>query len=175
MKESVKYLNNSELIDIFKEKTEWNLSRVKLLVGLICAVCKLQTVNFPKLAQGLGGSALFESNLRRIQRFFAEFFIDSDLIAKIVFSLLPHTTPLRLSIDRTNWKFGETNINIFAISVCYCGIGIPLLWTMLPKRGNSNQQERTDLINRYIRLFGILSIESILADREFIGDEWIGD
>lgn len=175
MNAKVNYLENNELVEIFKKKTGWNLARVKLLVSLICAVCKLQTVNFPKLAQGLGGNALFDSNLRRIQRFFAEFIVDSNLIAKIVFSLLPHTAPLRLSIDRTNWKFGKTDINIFAISVCYCGIGIPLLWTMLPKRGNSNQQERIDLINRYIRLFGILSIESILADREFIGDEWIGD
>lgn len=46
---------------------------------------------------------------------------------------------------------------------------------MLPKSGNLNQQERIELIERYIRLFGILSIESILADREFIGDVLIAD
>jgi len=165
----------NELVEFFSKKTGWNLARVKFLVAIVCSMCKLQTVNYQKLAQGLGGKALLESNLRRIQRFFAEYAVDNDLMAKIVFSLLPHTAPLRLSLDRTNWKFGKTDINILAISVCYCGVGIPLLWTMLPKTGNSNQQERIDLIERYISLFGIHSIESILADREFIGDNWIGD
>lgn len=98
---------HNELVEVFKEKTGWNLSRVKLLVAIICAVCILQTVNFQKLSQGLGGNAQLESNLRRIQRFFAEFIVDNDLIARIVFSLLPHTEPFRLSLDRKNWKFGK--------------------------------------------------------------------
>ena len=97
------------------------------------------------------------------------------MIAKIIFSLLPIEAPYRLCLDRTNWKFGIIDINILAIGVCYRGVAIPLLWTMLPKRGNSNQKERTDLINHFIRLFGTQSLECILADREFIGDEWIAD
>lgn len=165
----------NKLIASMKEKTNWNLARVKFLVAFITTVCKLQTVNFTKLAQGLGGVILFESNLRKIQRFFAEFLIDGDLIAKMIFSLLPGQAPYRLCLDRTNWKFGATDINILTISICYNGVSIPLLWTMLAKQGNSNQKERMDLINRYIRLFGVQCIENILADREFIGDEWIAD
>ena len=46
---------------------------------------------------------------------------------------------------------------------------------MLAKHGNSNQKERIELINRYLRLFGVQSIENILADREFIRDDWIAD
>jgi len=163
------------LIFSFKEKTQWNLSRVKFLVAFIAAACKLQTVNFQKLAQGLGGTSQVDSNLRKIQRFFAGFIVDGDLIAKIIFALLPSQPPYRLCLDRTNWQFGILDINILTISVCYQGVAIPLLWTMLPKRGNSNQKERTELINRYINLFGAQSIENILADREFIGDDWIAD
>ena len=165
----------NKLIASMKEKTNWNLARVKFLVAFITTVCKLQTVNFTKLAQGFGGTTQVDSNLRKIQRFFAGFLIDGDLIAKIIFSLLPGQAPYRLCLDRTNWKFGATNINILTISICYNGVSIPLLWTMLAKRGNSNQKERTDLINRYIMLFATQSIEGILADREFIGDEWIAD
>ncbi|MEA3445980.1 MAG: IS4 family transposase [Bacteroidota bacterium] len=164
----------NQLVGIFQEKTGWNLARVKFLVYFICALCKLQTVNFKKLAQGPEGTSLAESKLRRIQRFFAGFQIDEDLIAKIIFSFLPLKPPYRLSLDRTNWKFGSTNINILAIGICFEGVAIPLMWVMLPKRGNSNQKERTALIDRYIRLFGTESIEGILADREFIGDKWIG-
>ena len=43
---------------------------------------------------------------------------------------------------------------------------------MLDKRGNSNQEERKLLILRYIYLFGLQSIDCIIADREFIGQEW---
>jgi len=174
MNTKIEYKTN-KLIFSFKERTHWNLARVKFLVAFITTVCKLQTVNFTKLAQGLGGVTLVESNLRKIQRFFAEFVVDADLIAKIIFSLLPGQAPYKLCLDRTNWQFGSTDINILTVSICYNGVSIPLLWTMLAKRGNSNQKERTDLINRYIRLFGAQSIENILADREFIGDDWIAD
>lgn len=32
-----------------------------------------------------------------------------------------------------------------------------------------------ELVNRYISLFGVNKIEGILADKEFIGDDWIRD
>lgn len=53
------------------------------------------------------------------------------------------------------------------------GLSLPILWTMLDKRGNSNQDERKVLINRYIRLFGLQTVGCIIADREFIGQEWV--
>jgi hypothetical protein len=165
----------NKLIMFFKDKTHWNLARIKFLVAFITALYKVKTVNFLKLAEGLGGQSQIESNLRKIQRFFAGYFIHGDMVAKLIFSLLPCQTPYRLCLDRTNWKFGKTDINILTLGVCYEGVAIPILWSMLAKRGNSNQKERTDLINRYIELFGTNTIESILADREFIGDKWIGD
>ncbi|MFW6223142.1 MAG: IS4 family transposase [Bacteroidota bacterium] len=166
---------SNELVSILSDKTGWNLARVRFLAAFICSLCKLQTVCYVKLAQDLSPTAKFESNLRRIQRFFADFIVDSNLIAKIIFSMLPSEPPYRLSLDRTNWKFGATNINILMISICHQGVGIPLIWSMLDKRGNSNEQERKDLLDRYIKLFGHKSIESIGADREFIGDKWIDD
>ena len=44
---------------------------------------------------------------------------------------------------------------------------------MLDKRGNSNWKERTWLIDRFIRLFGAECIDSLVADREFVGKEWV--
>ncbi len=44
---------------------------------------------------------------------------------------------------------------------------------MLPKRGNSNCEERTTLIKQFIELFGKDCIEAVVADREFIGNEWL--
>ena len=44
---------------------------------------------------------------------------------------------------------------------------------MMSKSGNSSTGERIDLMNRDITLFGIETIECLLADREFIGEHWI--
>lgn len=130
---------------------------------LVCSLCKVQTVTFDKLANAFDARAQSDSSLRRIQRF----------IAKLVFSLLPKQDKLKLTIDRTNWKFGKTDINIFMLGVVYQGVAFPLLFTMLDKRGNSNSQERIELIERFISLFRKQCIECLVADREFIGEKWV--
>lgn len=89
-------------------------------------MCKLQTVSFVKLVQGSEGQATYESSYRRIQRFFAGFLIERHLLARLIFALLPDNPPYRLSMDRTNWQFGSTDINILMLCVCYKGMAIPL-------------------------------------------------
>ena len=150
-----------------------NLSRLKLIAMFVFALCKVQTVGFEKLANAFDSEATAGSSLRRIQRFIAQYVLDSDLIAKLIFGLLPQRGNLKLSIDRTNWKFGQTDINIFMLAVTYKGVAFPLLFKMLDKRGNSNCKERIDLVNRFIRLFGTNCIDCLMADREFVGDDWI--
>ena len=79
----------------------------------------------------------------------AEYLLDTDLIAKLIFRLLPHDPPFRLAMDRTNWKFGQQDINVLVIGVVYHGVAFPLLFQLLPKFGNSNTNERIELIERY--------------------------
>ncbi len=52
-------------------------------------------------------------------------------------------------------------------------IRIPLMWTILPTGGCSNQRERISLMRRYLAIFGPDSISWLLADREFIGATWV--
>jgi len=150
-----------------------NLSRLKLMAMFVFALCKVQTVGFEKLANAFDSQAQAASSLRRIQRFVAKYVLDPDLIAKLIFGLLPHKENLKLCIDRTNWKFGQKDINIFMLGVAYKGVAFPLLFKMLDKVGNSNTKERIDLIERFIRLFGTDCINCLVADREFVGDNWI--
>ena len=77
-------------------------------------------------------------------------------------------------MDRTNWKFGEFNINILMLGITYKGIAFPLIFSLLSKRGNSNREERKKIMERFIRLFGAECIDCLVADREFIGKEWTG-
>ena len=150
-----------------------NKARIKFVCLFISALCKVQTVCLSKLAIAFDTPANSNSSQRRIQRFIAGYPLDSNIIAKMIFSILPHNPPYQLTIDRSNWKFGETDINIFMLGVVYEGVAYPLLFSMLPKRGNSNTKERIELIERYINLFGIETIDAILADREFVGEDWM--
>ena len=43
---------------------------------------------------------------------------------------------------------------------------------LLDKRGNSNTQERIEIMAGFIKQFGKASIRGVLADREFIGQKW---
>ena len=151
-----------------------NLARIKLMALLLHALCVVQTVSLHKLADAMPTTVDKDSNLRRLQRFFAKYVLDLDIIARMIFSLLPVKTGLVLSMDRTNWKFGEFNINILMLGITYKGIAFPLIFSLLPKRGNSNREERKKIMEHFIRLFGAECIDSLVADREFIRKEWTG-
>lgn len=163
----------SELQDILGKELPINAARIKFMVLLMTALIKVQSVNFERLAQGFDNPVELSSNLRRIQRFFASFSLERDLMARLLFKILPFKGPYRLTLDRTNWKFGQRNINILILGVIYKGLSLPILWTFLgDKRGNSDQRERIELMERFMRLFGLQTIEFITADREFIGEQW---
>lgn len=57
--------------------------------------------------------------------------------------------------------------------LCYVikGVSIPLRWRQLDKRGNSTQKERQDLLDKAMEI-ARLSRALLLADREFIGENW---
>ena len=79
---------------------------------------------------------------------------------------------VQLTLDRTNWKWGKRDINILMLAIVYRGIAIPIVWTLLNKRGNSDTKERIALIQRFISIFGKDRIVNVFADREFIGEKW---
>ena len=59
------------------------------------------------------------------------------------------------------------------ISVAWNGVGIPLIWMLLPTAGNSNTSERTELLDRLRAAFPDMKIAALMGDREFIGDVWM--
>ena len=172
-KDSVKV---NQILPIMQEHFGQNINpaRIKLMALLLHALCVVQTVSLHKPADAMPTSVDKDSNLRRLQRFFAGYVLDLDIIARMIFSLLPVKTGLVLSMDRTDRKFGEFNINILMLGITYKGIAFPLIFSLLPKRGNSNREELKKIMERFIRLFGAECIDSLVADREFIGKEWTG-
>lgn len=155
-----------------KAGTSWHLARQKMIFALIFSLIETKSVQFHDLATKLNPAARDNSNLRRIQAFFAHYQLDYRVIAYALMSFVP-TKKCRISIDRTNWQFGQQNINILTLTVYCHGVGLPILFEMLDKKGNSNAQERIDLLAQFVDLFGKERILSLTADREFIGKNWL--
>ena len=137
------------------------------------ALLRVKTVNLAELATGFRSNVKTDSNYKRLQRFFKDFELDYSAIAKIVVALMEIPQPWVLSTDRTEWSFGKTRFNILMLGVVHDGVAYPLLWEMLDKKGNSNSDERMDLLDRFQEIFPHAEVAYICGDREFVGREWL--
>ena len=149
-------------------------TRRETLSWLALLIMQQGTISLWRLAAYVASAAQTASVQRRFYRFFQFVRLDGTHSARVVVELLGLSgKPWVLAIDRTNWDFGKTTINILMISVAWNGMGIPLLWTLLPTAGNSNTSERTDLLDRLRAAFPDMKIAALMGDREFIGDTWM--
>ncbi len=156
--------NHIKLSDTRRETLAW-LALLIMQQGTICLW---------RLAAYVASPAQTDSVRRRFYRFFQHVKLDGAAAACVVVDLLGlFGKPWVLAVDRTNWEFGKTTINILMVSVIWNDMGIPLIWTLLPKAGNSNTLERTDLLDRLRAVFPDMKIASLMGDREFIGDAWM--
>ncbi|TNC93826.1 MAG: hypothetical protein FD118_4256, partial [Rhodocyclaceae bacterium] len=162
----------SELQDTLSHFLDWNKARLNCLVQILQALFTVRTVNLTQIATAFRTQAKEASSYRRIRRFFTEFSFDISRIVFVVLRLFPLEGKYLLILDRTNWKWGKTPINILMLSVAYRGIAIPLFWAVLNLEGNSCPEDRISILQRVLQHFGIQKIEALLADREFVGKAW---
>jgi hypothetical protein len=155
------------------EHLNWHGARLSFLAHFLLALIKVRSVNLAELATGFGGKAQVASHYKRLQRFFRSFTLDYNVLARLLIRLVPvGEGPWYLTLDRTNWQFGKADLNLLVLGIAYQGIALPLFWTVLDKAGNSNTAERVALLQRFIAVFGVNHIAALLADREFIGEDW---
>ena len=150
----------------------WNRARIKFVARFLLALYSQRTVNLTRLATALSGHASEASNYKRLQRFLHSFEIPYAEVAHLVVKLLGAPSPYTLALDRTNWKIGQVEVNILLLSIVYRGIGFPLVWRILPHAGNSDTNERITLLEIFLDLFGVESIQCLCGDREFVGKAW---
>jgi len=149
-------------------------TRRETLGWLALLVMQHGTICLWRLAAYVTTEATTDSVRRRFYRFFQYVKLDGAMAARVVVDVLGISgKPWVLVMDRTNWEFGKTTINILMISVMWNGVGVPLIWTLLPSAGNSNTRTRVCLLNRLRKAFPNLKIVSLMADREFIGERWM--
>jgi hypothetical protein len=163
----------SELKNILVEKLNWNKARVDCFTLMLLALFAVRTVNLSEIAVGMSSKAQMASRYKRLQRFFKSFSINYLAIAKFIFGLFfsDQNKKFYLTIDRTNWFWGKSKINILTLAIAYEGVAIPIFWTLLDKAGNATAQEHQAIIERFVNLFGKGRIEGVLGDREFASGE----
>lgn len=91
----------SQIFPIMQEhfKKTMNLARIKLMALLLHALVVVQTVSLHKLADAMLTIVDKDSNLRRLQRFFAKYVLDLNVLVRMIYSLLPVKTGLVLFND----------------------------------------------------------------------------
>lgn len=167
-------LFSNALSEAVIKHTDLSDTRRETLGWLAFLIMQQGTICLWRLAAYVTTAAQTDSVRRRFYRFFQFVNLDGSLAARVVADLLGLAgKPWELAIDRTNWDFGKTTINILMISVIWNGMGIPLIWVLLPKQGNSNTWTRVCLLNRLHKIFPAIKIVSLMGDREFIGDKWM--
>lgn len=158
----------SELRAMIGEILNWNKARLDCFVKMLIALFAVRTVNLSELAVAFASEAELSSRYKRLQRFFGQFKFDFSSISRWIFRLFfSESKPVYLTLDRTNWYWGKSKINVFMLGIAYEGLAIPLVWNLLPKAGNSNFKEQKALLSQFITLFPKVKIAGLLADREF--------
>ena len=149
-----------------------NGARLTCLSTLLLVLVQEKTVNLASLSLAFQGRAEPESAYRRIKRFFTEVRLDKVKVAQLILNLLP-PPPYTVCVDRTNWQFGNLDINILVIAIADRGVAFPIVWSFLNKGGNSSSEERISLLQCFFELVAPKDVAFFLADREFIGVTWV--
>lgn len=140
---------------------------------MLTAVLQAKDVRHAELAQRLPGDAKVSSQIRRVERFFDQHPLDQLDLARLVLTLLTDTKPRTFLLDRTNWQLGSQHVNVLVLAVCWRGVAVPLLFELLPHGGSSDQAIRQQLLDDALTLLSVRQIAVVIADREFIGQDWM--
>lgn len=160
------------LSQLLSNHIEMHPARRSLLVAMVFSMLRTGKSTLKGLAEGISSMSSMDSKIRKIQAFFKEQSIDWIAAGLVIVLLLGTSDQVKIILDRTNWKYGKSNINYFVASIELYGTAIPICWILLDKRGNSSTAERIRLMEMVFQIISPDRIECILADREFIGDEW---
>lgn len=168
----MKQYNINQLRERLQLHFHWNFHRIRFLSRFITGLIICSTVNLTRIALLYNSEANHKSNYRSLQRFFKLYKLDYIEYMHFVLKHLPKKEKLYLVMDRTNWKFGRSPINILMLGIIYKNQCFPFCWELLEKGGSSCSSERKELLQRAIAVLGKDRIQGLLGDREFIGARW---
>jgi precorrin-6B methylase 2 len=149
--------------EALKENIQGSRHAIKLIAKFVVALLKTRTSNLVKIANAVETEAESNSVYRQFQRFLK----NENEVSINYLKFLKIEGKLKVLIDRTEWKFGETWINILTLSVAYKQAAIPICWEVVNRKGNATALEHTAIIKKLVEALGVDRIERVYGDREF--------
>jgi hypothetical protein len=148
-------------------QNELNCSNYLLLTLMVAALQLLKQVKLELIAEAIPLPILFESRRKKLRRFLRldEFKIETlwfPCVKSLLEKMFKANDTVYLVIDRTSWGI----INILMVSVVYNHRALPVYWSFLDKKGNSNLSEQQEILSRTLELLSEYVI-IVLGDREF--------
>ncbi len=168
----------SKVREIFEEfPLVQNLARQKCLFDLTLGILKSRKVQLGEIAYAVQTGEdvrLIKSIIHRFEDFFREVDLNYEILALCFLFCLGEKGKIRLCLDRTEWDFGRCQVNILMLTASCGEVQVPLFWELLDnKSGNSNTIQRINLVQKVLDLIGVKRISILIADREFIGHQWL--
>lgn len=164
-----------QLYDIIKQNVTIDKRNIKNLLDFLISMLQAKDINLGNMVDYSRRHNEIQENsiYKNYQRLVHNCPISENELAQLVIKIfdLPDNKRI-LSMDRTNWQFGEEDINILMLSINIYGAAIPIFWIELGHKGCSDTEQRKQLMNKFITLFGKDKIAHLLADREFVGNDW---
>ncbi len=78
-----------------------------------------------------------------------------------------------VAIDRTEWHFGQTAVNVLTVGVAYEGIAFPVTSATLGHGGGSGADEHTEVLEQFLRVVKPDQTRALVADREPAGSDFL--
>lgn len=131
-------------------QTELSRHRLDLLSSLMPTLIQVRSVNLMTVATAMPGPANKMSRYRRLQRFFSSG-VSPDVFTPLILNKVIKSGKqlfLTLTMDRTHWKLGQTDLNLLCLGLLHQDVSIPLESVSLGKAGNSNTKERKKLFRK---------------------------
>src|SRR5690349_11969147 len=112
----------------------WKKSRLFTLAGMIISLIENCSVSGKNMALGVSGKAKHSSRTHKIYRLFRDQIFNYDQIAKFILNIFGSDNYI-ITLDRTCWKFGKSDINILFLVIVFGKISVPIYWYPLDHGG----------------------------------------
>ena len=158
---------------VLSDHLGWHRARLKFMARFTFALLKPWASNPREIAVALKAGVKEDSNYRRIRRFLSDYEIEFTALGRLLTRLLPQRPPYKVVLDRTEWHFGETPVNVLMVGIAHKGIAFPVSWRVLPDGGSSSIEDHRRALQRFFEIVDPEDVEVMLGDREFISTEWL--
>lgn len=168
-------------IDKFKRSYgNYSRSSVQNLFIVLACIIQGKTVNLYDLKDEVGKitekyNLYSDGYYRRLTRFFVNYSFGNlwSLVLQYGLDLL-NKSPTICYLDATEWKIGKFKLHCLLLAVDYQGVAVPIYFKLYCHKGVLSEIERIKFIKSAYD-FGVLLNSTIIADREFIGDNWFSN